>query len=102
MKYISSVHDQNTARGRARNALTARPIATDREHAPPTLVTARGVGHAGAYHPQRHGVHTDPSVFVNFGLSPVSALPTPLSGAGLLYGYRRKRLPYMYAYHKAQ
>ena len=51
MKYISSVHDQNTARGRARNALTARPIATDREHAPPTLVTARGVGHAGAYHP---------------------------------------------------
>jgi hypothetical protein len=52
MKYISSVHDQNTARGRARNALTARPIATDREHAPPTLVTARGVGHAGAYHPQ--------------------------------------------------
>ena len=51
MKYISSVHDQNTARGQARNALTARPIATDREHAPPTLVTARGVGHAGAYHP---------------------------------------------------
>ena len=52
MKYISSVLDQNTARGRARNALTARPIATDyREHAPPTLVTARGVGHAGAYHP---------------------------------------------------
>ncbi len=52
MKYISSVHDQNTARGQARNALTARPIATDREHAPPTLVTAQGVGHAGAYHPQ--------------------------------------------------